>query len=84
MTRVLQLMALIAALDDLNGDEGAAHPEERLECIHRQQVIEAEIERRHNHSDARKGLSVDSPAEFARNQSREQNFQSSRERGQEA
>ena len=79
-----QPQTLVAAFDDLDGDKRGAHPEERLERIHRQQVVEAEIKRRRNHRNARQDLRVGPRAQLARNQPREQDLQPRCKRWQEA
>ena len=72
----------VACFDHAHDEPDAAQPEQRLERVHGQQIVETEDSRRHKHRDRSEALRKQFPAQLARNHSSERNFSRSRERRQ--
>ena len=53
---------VVARLDPADHAERRAHPEERLERVHRQEVVDAEVDRRHQDRERRQALRVPASA----------------------
>jgi hypothetical protein len=43
---------LACAIENLQDNQSRAHPEKRLECVHGQQRIESQVNRRNSYADA--------------------------------
>jgi len=63
---------------------GAAHPEERLEAVHAEEVIGAEDAWRNKHAQGTGELRIASAAEFASDQAGEENLRGACEDGEAA
>ena len=73
--------ARVSGPDDANEREDAAHPEERLEAVHRHERVLREEDRREERAQSGEQLGVTPPAELAREHDRDRDLRGARDRG---
>ena len=74
----------IALYEDSDDDVACQRPEDLVETVHGEIIVDGKINRRHHHGNSRKHLRVPPASHLPRQQAGEQNEQSAAERREEA